>query len=328
MALRRTLILLPWALAGIVLAQTDGGSTTGLVPDESVLPQWSATFPVILGAREDRFQRFKPKPPKPQLGPLSDEELINGRKPQPEPPDEPMPKLQGAEDCQLHEVPSSGSTRYVCFFAPLGSSADDMQSAFVSLVRLVEKATGGTARQGSKPYISPTMESRLVSVCGPGETPRFGTVCRISVEERWLPNGLKRSPKDTPMLRLSRLWVEVFSDPPPNYHPPSDQPLTSASGPAGVNSSLPIQLSRSSNPVGANPSLTITNASDFPWQISFSGAQTLSVSLAPRSSQTVTLAPGNYFISGSTSAPNVIAFAPGSYTFPQDVTGTFTITVR
>ena len=101
-----------------------------------------------------------------------------------------------------------------------------------------------------------------------------------------------------------------------------------APSPPGANSSLPIQLSRSSNPVGANPVLTITNASDFPWQISFSGAQTLAVSLMPHSSQTVTFAPGGYFISGSTSAQNVLAFAPGNYTFPQDVTGTFTITVR
>jgi hypothetical protein len=105
----------------------------------------------------------------------------------------------------------------------------------------------------------------------------------------------------------------------------ADDPTPSSSA---VNSSLPIQLSRSNNPVGANPILTITNSSEYPWQISFSGVQTLAVSLMPRSSRTVTFVPGSYFISGSTSAQNVIAFAPGYYTFPQDVTGTFTITVR
>ena len=91
-------------------------------------------------------------------------------------------------------------------------------------------------------------------------------------------------------------------------------------------SSLPITLRRTGT-VGLAPTLTITNNSSFSWRISFSGPVTYSISLAPHGSETITLAPGTYYISGQTDSNTVIPFPPASYTFPQDVTGTFTITV-
>jgi hypothetical protein len=84
----RKLNLLPLAiLAGTLVACGQIAAQVppaGQVPDESVVPRWSATFSVILKAREGRFLSYRatPKVPdtsKPQLGALSDEELINGK---------------------------------------------------------------------------------------------------------------------------------------------------------------------------------------------------------------------------------------------------------
>jgi hypothetical protein len=90
-------------------------------------------------------------------------------------------------------------------------------------------------------------------------------------------------------------------------------------------SSLPIEV-RPAGTVGANPIVTIRNASAFAWQISFSGASSYNVSLSPNSSQTITLAPGAYSISGRADSTSVIPFPPASYTFPRDVIGTLSIT--
>ncbi len=57
--------------------------TTGQVPDESVVPQWLATFEIVMKARETNFVSFRAPMPSRPSGPLSDEELINGIKSQP-----------------------------------------------------------------------------------------------------------------------------------------------------------------------------------------------------------------------------------------------------
>jgi len=213
--------------------------TSGQVPDESVVPQWSNTFSVILKAREDRFLSFRtaskePNPPKPQIRTLSDEELINGKGSQP-PPE--IPRLQGAEACDIRELTDpilNGAAAYECFFLPHGKSAADMQQAFVSVVRLVEKATGGSATQGSKPYISGTMESRLVHIG------------KIAVEERWLPedreNALERLSR--PLVSRSRVWVEVLSDPPPKpvvTGSTADLPIQRTFAPVGLSGLTPCE---------------------------------------------------------------------------------------
>jgi hypothetical protein len=96
---------------------------------------------------------------------------------------------------------------------------------------------------------------------------------------------------------------------------------------SGATSSLPIQL-RPTGTAGSNPVLTITNDSALSWQIAFAGPSNYNVSVAPHGSQTITLTPGTYFISGQTNNAGVIPFAPANYTFPRDVSGTFTISVQ
>jgi hypothetical protein len=212
-------------------------------------------------------------------------------------------QLPGATNCSVEAVARSF---YRCDFAQ-GTSADDMFPDYEYLVGLVRGATAIPPVPGVTGFITP--HSVQFTLPGGGY---------IVVAIKGLKRAKARFPGDkSPQEFALRLEVHSLE-----VHLNSGAPQ-----PQGTNSSLPIQLHHSST-VGASPVLTITNASDFSWRISFDGAQTLAVSLMPHSSQTVTLVPGKYFISGSTPAQNVIAFAPGNYTFPQDVTGTFTITVR
>jgi hypothetical protein len=91
-------------------------------------------------------------------------------------------------------------------------------------------------------------------------------------------------------------------------------------------SGVPIEL-RATGTVGQNPVLTVKNSSAYNWRVSFNGPSNYAVSVAPGGSQTITLVPGTYSISGQTDA-HVIPFSPASYNFPQDVEGTLTITVN
>lgn len=92
-------------------------------------------------------------------------------------------------------------------------------------------------------------------------------------------------------------------------------------------SSLPIQL-HPTGTVGLNPKLTIVNDSALNWQVALAGPSNYTISITSYGSQTITLTPGTYYISGRTDGAHVIPFAPASYTFPEDVAGTLTITVR
>ena len=318
MTFNREFVLSMLVILGVGSAQENQSSIQGRVPDESVLGQWAATLPVILEARQNYFERYK-VPARSHSGPLSDDELINGRKPDTQTVTwAPVPALEGAEDCRIFEA-IKGDPVYECSFLPLGKSASDMQAAFVKLVRLVEKAARGTATLGAaKPWITPQEESRIVNICTPGEGTMFPELCKITVWETWSAEGSEVSrlaEKNRDKQHPSRVYVQIGA-------PPRDP------GTSGTSLGIPIQLARSSNPTGANPVITVNNSSDSSWEISFTGPKSLTISLPPHGSQSVTLNPGNYFISASTPDPRVVAFAPFSYQLPTDVVGTFTITAR
>jgi hypothetical protein len=89
---------------------------------------------------------------------------------------------------------------------------------------------------------------------------------------------------------------------------------------------LPIQLKKVGT-VGVKPTLDVVNLSPFEWHVTFTGPEPAVFSLAPNETRTITLMPGTYSITGDTAAAGVMGFS-GSYTFPTDVTGTLTISIR
>ena len=135
------------ALSMAALAQEaripDSTTTTSLdqpspFPDESVLPQWRSTFKIVHNsAAKTRFREYLL--PTRSAGPVSDNELINGRKPAS------PPKLDGADECRITYI--GGTPNYECVFTPSGPSASDLQKDFIALTRMMQKTAGASRPQ-------------------------------------------------------------------------------------------------------------------------------------------------------------------------------------
>jgi hypothetical protein len=298
-------------LVGTLLASgqtANQAPTAGQVPDESVLPQWSATFPILLKAKETYFLSLRV--PKRPVGPLSDEELINGRPSQPTD----IPRLQGAEDCTLRQNTSGGAWEYKCFFLPHGSSATDMQSDFVRLVRLVEHATGGSALQSGQYRASPTSEHRHVIVNRIPNEKGY-----IAVDESWLTE-LSATNNERANMRLdtrSRLSVWVVSDSPPNYQPPT----ASVFG-----GELPITQTANQSLAPGTCRYTVINQTGYGLMVSIGAVQ---FQVQSSASNNVILAAGTYSFQVKASAPDIPALSR-TYTIAAgfDYTSTITLVSR
>jgi hypothetical protein len=156
----------------------------------------------------------------PERGPLSDEELINGKAPN-------IPRLQGAEDCKVIELSGHSGYQYQCIFRPSGASAVDVQT------RLVEKATGYPATSGGV-AVTPNYEARgaIVFISSAdytdGENGQSGkrpkkNPDKVGVEAHWSSLGGAHSD----------LWVSVSSYHPD--HPTNVNPQTSVVGSSETN---------------------------------------------------------------------------------------------
>ncbi len=182
-----------------------------------------------------------------------------------------------------------------------------MQKAFVSLVRLVEKATGGSAVQTRPPFVRPERETRQVSIGN-----------HIQVDEQWNTESIETHlEKYNGASGLwSRVSVWIVSDPPPGYQPPTETISPTSAGVAseidavlksGNYSSLPP-----SQPIGVagfgQPSLSIQNQTAYELTVLMAGAVEKSLVIPAGGSQNVVVPAGTYRILGRVKAGNVLPF--------------------
>jgi hypothetical protein len=293
--------VLPLAMsfgALIAFGQTAGQTAiSGEELDESVVPQWSATFPVLLKASETQFLSFRMA--KQPSGPLSDADLINGATTQ----TPSIPRLQGAQECKTERDPdtvvgpSDGLYSYKCSF-PHGRSAAEMQNDFVRLVRLVEKATGETAVQVIAPSLSQYSEHRIVHVG------------RIGVAESWF--------SDSP---LSRLEIRIHPAIHTGYRPPT------ASSPgrseidgiikSGRYTQMPAAQRVGSS--GSGPaSIKVTNDTAYSLTVVYEGISSRTLIIPAHDTTTIQLPAGSFRVLGRVSAPGVLPFIGSENLGPGD----------
>jgi len=244
-------------------------------------------------------------------GPLSDAELING----PKSPD--ILKLSGAEDCDITRNETSGAFDYACHFLPSGSAATDMQNDFVRLVRLVEKATGVSAKV-TAPVVTQTSEHRLVYVG------------KIAVEEDWtsLPSMPFRPSADRiyafNYFTINHLNVRITSDPLPDYNPPNFTPTASTSSSqidevlkSGRYTQMPKAQRIGSSGSGL-ASIRVTNDTAYALNLDYEGASSRTLTIAAHNTETVQLPAGSFRVLGRVSAAGVLPFVGSEILGPGD----------
>ncbi|MGA7410924.1 MAG: hypothetical protein WBW33_10595 [Bryobacteraceae bacterium] len=284
-----------WILLGELLVLRPVIAAT--VPDESVIPQWSTTLRVMLKAREANFLAFRAtnKPPE---RPLTDEELLNGVKSQR--PN--LPWLDGAEDCQIEEnQPAADLTWYRCYFLPTGPSAADMQSDFVRLVRLVEKATGVTATRVSNSFVNPSFENHNVHVG------------MVVVDSKWSPNSTCQVVSlPVGKTRLgSCLLVWINSPLPPGYSLTSTPTGKSREIDEIIKSGRYTQMppaERAGSSGSGLASIRITNSTAYTLTIVYDGVASATSTIPAHGSSTLQLPAGSFRVLGRVSEPGVLPF--------------------
>src|ERR1700674_3823121 len=272
------------------------------VPDESVLPQWSAKMTNLLKERESYFIHYRTT--NQPSGPLSDADLINGKSSQPTD----VPKLDGAEDCLIEQNSHDGAMYYTCYFLPRGATAEAMQNDFVRLVRLVEKATGGSARLTNPPFVQPQMEVRHIMV---DKIP--GWTSFIELEAQWFGKStearLERS--HMPLMSLSRLSVTIASDAPRDFKPLSASVSGSDEIDEIIKSGRYTQMP-TAHRVGSSgsglASIKITNDTGYALSLVYEGSTSQTIIIPAGSAATIQLPAGFFRVLGRVSATGVLPF--------------------
>jgi hypothetical protein len=232
-------------------------------------------------------------------GHLTDEELTDGKKI--EVPD--LPKLQGAESCELEDNPAVGFAIYNCYFLPSGPLAVDIQKDYVRLVRLVEQATGTSVTDTNPPFVSPTSERRTAYIVGAPNR-------RAVVTEQWNPEATCRLLYN---FRDSRCGVSVSisQDPPPGW-----QPLVpTASGNSEIDrviqsgryAQMPA-LQRVASSGSGPASVTVTNDTAYALSLVYEGPVSQTLSIPSGATETVRLTAGTFRVLGRVPAPSVLPF--------------------
>lgn len=279
-----------------------GQRVAAQVPDESVVPQWSATFKVLEKAAETNFASLTVNKVRPS-GPLTDAELTNGvTSPIPV-----VPTLEGGDYCNVTRL--ANIPTYQCFFTPSGPLATDMRQDFVRLVRLVEKATGTPFSIAPFVYVKPDNEHRRVT------SSRKSGVW-VTVEENWYPSGFSY-----PNFGSKNLQVLVAAPIPASPNGVDTSPLASTSGASVIDqilksgrySEMPTAQRVSSSGTGP-ASVKISNDTAYVLDLVYEGRSPVSVTIPARDTQTIQLPEGSFRVLGRVSAPGVLPFV-GTETF-------------
>ena len=275
------------------------------VPDESVIPQWRRILNDMVQARESHFAQYHAKLTPPSNALLTDQELITGAHKVAERTPVLAPQLEGAEGCNI-VWSASVMDSYTCYFEPTGPSAEDMQKDFIKLVRLVEKATGTTARMLLQPEASPTWEHRSV-MCG-----------RVFVGAFWELHP--KAVRGVLARSNSHLAVSVTITFPINAEhtlQPAESEIDTALKSGSYTPLPPIQRIRSS---GYGPaSINIKNDTGYSLTIVYEGQSGTTVTVPAHQTSTVSVSAGSYRVMGRVSAPNVLPFIGDQSVGPGDL---------
>jgi hypothetical protein len=273
------------------------------VPDESVVQQWSEVFGVVLREVQHNFTGLASHPAD-QSQSLTDRQLINGTETQR--PD--VPKLQGASDCKIEKDDDGKSsyTVYRCFFPLSGTSSQEAADLYLRLVRLVEKAAGGTAENIFPPFVSKSFESRAVRLNIPNSP------FHPSVKENWVEHG---GAEVSNFLTVSVAGTRLPSSKgTPGIGDGGEIDGVIASGHYTQMPSAQLVGSSGSGPA----SIKITNDTAYDLSVFYEGTTSKTVTVAAGQTTAMELQPGSYRELGRVKAPNVLPFVGQGVFGPGD----------
>lgn len=283
--------------------------------DRSLVQDWGKTLKLIVDSSIDQFRSFQQlqfSGSQTKSQSLSDLELLSTKRELGNSNNQ-LPKLPGADACELRYAQNGVSAYYECYFLAKGAAESDLAQRYIQIIRLSEQTTGVNATKVTHGTIATSeMAVRRVSMTLAHDT-------SISIDERWLRSSLDAKPENQNRVAVDVFAPAQFANPDVSaVAPEKEGRTTSENAPVGLTdidsvirsgrygSMPPSQRVGSS---GTGPAfVSIRNATTFTLLIRYEGLVSSQVSIPPLQAGTLQLAPGRYRVMGRVSAESVLPF--------------------